>query len=171
MICYSPTQGSININIFMCILVLTLPYLGTACTNGAIRLTNGTTSNEGRVEYCYEGKWAPFCDISPLTASVVCNQLGYNYTCKRTSTFIEHRMHLHIYIDASIFDDERFGRSNALSTFHHTYCSGSEQYISQCTEVRKGSCYISYIGCQIEYGIRCYSKFFLNSFNMWYYYE
>ena len=27
--------------------------LGTACTNGAIRLTNGTTPNEGRVEYCY----------------------------------------------------------------------------------------------------------------------
>ena len=55
--------------------------LGTACTNGAVRLTNGTTSNEGRVEYCYEGEWAPFCDISLSTASVICNELGYNYTC------------------------------------------------------------------------------------------
>ena len=56
---------------------------GTTCTNGNVRLTNGTTANEGRVEYCYEGEWTPFCEMSIATASVICNELGYNYSCKK----------------------------------------------------------------------------------------
>ena len=75
-VCYSPTQGKRK-NETSSI----LPHLGSNCTNGAVKLTNGTTTNEGRVEYCYEGEWAPFCDISPSTASVICNHLGYS-SCK-----------------------------------------------------------------------------------------
>lgn len=52
--------------------------IGSNCTNGAVRLVNGATSNEGRVEYCYNGNWVPFCGMSSITASVICNQLGYN---------------------------------------------------------------------------------------------
>ena len=55
---------------------------GTTCTNGTVRLINGTIANEGRVEYCYEGEWVPFCAMSVATASVICNELGYNYSCK-----------------------------------------------------------------------------------------
>ena len=60
-----------------------MSHVGTNCANGDVKLTNGTTTNEGRVEYCYEGEWAPFCDISPTTASAICNQLGYN-SCNNT---------------------------------------------------------------------------------------
>ena len=56
------------------------------CVDGAVRLVNGTSSNEGRAEYCYEGDWVPFCGMSLATASLVCNQLGYNYTCKEYYT-------------------------------------------------------------------------------------
>ena len=52
------------------------------CTNGAVRLVNGSTSNEGRAEYCYNGDWVPFCGMSSITASLICKQLGYNYTCE-----------------------------------------------------------------------------------------
>ena len=59
-------------------------HVANNCTNGAVRLVNGTTSNEGRAEYCYEGDWVPFCGMSSRTASHICSQLGYNYTCKYT---------------------------------------------------------------------------------------
>lgn len=56
--------------------------IGTACINGAVRLANGTVPNEGRIEYCYEGGWVPFCAISSSIASVICQELGYNHSCK-----------------------------------------------------------------------------------------
>lgn len=55
---------------------------GTACTNGQVRLQNGNTTSEGRVEYCFEGKWNPLCSIDGITASLICKQLGFNSTCK-----------------------------------------------------------------------------------------
>ena len=61
---------------------MTAEPIGTNCTNGAVRLVNGAISNEGRVEYCYNGNWVPFCGMSSITASVICNQLGYNHLCK-----------------------------------------------------------------------------------------
>ena len=65
-------------------------------------------------------------------------------------------------LDASIFDDERFGRNNALNTFKYKHCSSGQQYFSECTEVRKGTdCYFSYSRCTTEYGLRCYSKLLL----------
>ena len=57
-------------------------FLGSACTEGDVRLTNGSTPSEGRVEYCYEGGWVPFCAISSATASAICTQLGFNYSRK-----------------------------------------------------------------------------------------
>ena len=65
-------------------------------------------------------------------------------------------------LDASIFDDERFGRTNALNTFKYKQCNSDQQYFSECTEVRKESVYfISYSRCTTEYGLRCYSKLLL----------
>ncbi|XP_019849144.1 PREDICTED: deleted in malignant brain tumors 1 protein-like [Amphimedon queenslandica] len=122
LICYSPSQGS-----------------GT-CTDGTVRLVNGSTSNEGRVEYCYNGDWVPSCGMSSITASLVCKQLGYN------STY------------GSVFNDERFGRSNSKSYLHYKSCSSSHQSLSQCTDViRRSSCDISLAACSTEYGLRCYN--------------
>ena len=66
---------------------------------------------------------------------------------------------LYFISDATIFDDQRFGRKNSLNTFNYKYCSNDHVFFSQCIEVRKGSSnYISYSRCTTEYGLRCYSK-------------
>ena len=59
-----------------------------SCTHGAVRLVNGTITNQGRVELCVGHTWGTVCDrgFSSSDARVVCRQLGYDVdkpgTCK-----------------------------------------------------------------------------------------
>ena len=56
---------------------------GTTCTQGAIRLQGGTTT-QGRVEICNNNAWGTVCDDSWSTtnAEVACRQLGFSATGK-----------------------------------------------------------------------------------------
>ena len=47
-------------------------------SNGALRLVGGQSSHEGVLEYCYNGKWSPFCYLDDEEASVACKQMGYS---------------------------------------------------------------------------------------------
>ena len=53
----------------------------TVCTQGAIRLQGGT-STQGRVEICNNNVWGTVCDDAWGTpdAQVACRQLGFSAT-------------------------------------------------------------------------------------------
>ena len=57
---------------------------GITCNDGDVRLVNGSSRHEGRVEVCFNETWGTICHyISPWNwnisqADVVCQQLGYS---------------------------------------------------------------------------------------------
>ena len=56
---------------------------GSSCIDGQLQLVGGQTSNEGRLEYCNQGQWSPFCNLGDEEATVACKQLGHTvYPCE-----------------------------------------------------------------------------------------
>ena len=81
-----------------------------------VRLVNGTSPNEGRVELLHEGKWGTVCDDDwdIEDANVVCKMLGYP-SALRVSSLME------------------FGEGTGKTILDDVNCSGSEQNIEECT--------------------------------------
>ena len=56
--------------------------LGNECANiGSVRLVNGSSEFEGRVELCYLGYWNSICQYD-MEASVLCHELGFSTSGK-----------------------------------------------------------------------------------------
>ncbi len=65
-----------------CINVLNLGFdisPAAPCTNGEVRLSDGISNGQGRVEFCHNQIWGTICDSGwgIEDANVVCGQLGY----------------------------------------------------------------------------------------------
>ena len=64
-----------------CIQSLTHTYTNSVnCTNGEIRLVDGPSPNQGRVEMCWNRVWGTITSNgwSGVDAQVVCRELGYS---------------------------------------------------------------------------------------------
>jgi hypothetical protein len=63
------------------LIIFLLPLVVVLCTQGAIRLQGGTTT-QGRVEICNNNVWGTVCDDAwgVLDARVACRQLGFPTT-------------------------------------------------------------------------------------------
>ena len=75
----------VNVNLFASFYQFSLPALlllsdpNNTCDDGLIRLADGATLNEGRLEICYYGHWGTVCDdgFNSEAATVACRQLGF----------------------------------------------------------------------------------------------
>ena len=75
--CYESASGILPKQ-FLLLCYTVDQFVLAACTHeGNVRLVNGESENEGRIEYCYNGTWVPLCNMNEYTASLVCKELGY----------------------------------------------------------------------------------------------
>ena len=105
--------------------------------DGSVRLVDGSSSSEGRVEVYYQGAWGTVCDdlFDIQDATVICRQLGFPSAVRAVSAAAEFSVG-----DGPIFLDnlECTGDESKLSDCTHTgwtvdYCDHSEDAGVICT--------------------------------------
>ena len=107
----------------------------SGCEHGKLRLVDGPTSSEGRVEICINGVWGTVCDDewSTYDANVVCNQLGY-YPSGRPNSSIYTLLLLKCnVIGATTRYGAFYGSGSGPIFLSNLWCNGNEKSILQCS--------------------------------------
>ena len=74
-----PKPSDAIVSVFVIVLTSCCLTGGNSCTDGNVRLVDGSLDQEGRVEVCVNGVWGSVCGHgwSSSDGRVVCKQLGY----------------------------------------------------------------------------------------------
>ena len=126
-------------------------------TDWEMRLVNGGSSLEGRLEVCLNGVWGTICDQSwdDTDAGVVCSQIGYS---ARGKVLFLNFIHQLIIIVGSVarrsaYFDEGFGPVQ----FTSFQCNGTETRLRDCPYTTQNSCTHS-----ADAGVTCVGELYLN---------
>ena len=106
-----------------------------------VRLVNGSTIYEGRVEVQHNGVWGTVCDYGwdLSDAQVVCSQLGLGKA-------------------SAAMDDAFYGQGTAQIWLHGLNCIGSELSIGNCSHRGWADyTYHYYCGHENDAGVKCSS--------------
>ena len=157
------------ISFFLYLFILVL------CQNGDIRLVNGTTFYEGRVEICWNETWGTVCDgfWSGFDAIVACRQLGYvadgmkHITLSLNCLFVQRDELKLIVCTRCCFNGSIFGSIGATPLYNAFFGQGTgpillDDLICTSTESRLVDCQHDGIG-QFDFcrghlddaGLRC----------------
>ena len=116
--------------------------LHAPCTDAypsvSVRLVDGLTAAEGRVEVNYQGTWGTVCNDSSWDlndAMVVCGMLGY------TSVLAAH---------------VKYGQGSGSVWMSNLACTGSENSISECPHIGWGETSCSH---SQDAGVTCGSEY------------
>ena len=87
----------------------------THCTGVAVRLVEGSSYDEGRVEVKYNGEWGTVCDDGwdDTDAGVVCRQLGFGSS-------------------GTAIGSAGFGQGSGPIWLDSVTCTGSESTLASC---------------------------------------
>ena len=131
--------------IYSCIHYLLYPA-GTVCEEEAIRLVNGASNNQGRLEICFNNLWGSVCDdqFDNNEAKVACRQLGYsNYELSVAVGF------------------GYFGRGQSAIHLDELRCVGTETRIADCVHGGVGN---HNCGHNEDAGVICVGKIDLDHY-------
>ena len=112
-------------------------YFPGDCIEGSVRLTNGTTESEGRIEVCYTGYWGTICEdtFGIFDGQVVCRQLGYSdgkCTCIRPYLY---NIVMYVVVESvEVLYEGAFGADPEGYWFEGLNCIGSENNILDCPQ-------------------------------------
>ena len=113
--------------------------------NFVVRLVNGPTKYEGRVEVYHNGQWGTVCDNGwdLNDAQVVCNELGFG-----------------VAVAARRIDNAYYRGGRAQFCLEDLNCNGTEEMITNCLHGRWNIVYNSYrfdvVGVKCTRGTSCY---------------
>lgn len=157
-----------------------------SCDDGDVRLSEGVTAFEGRVDICIDGLWTPVCaDGFPWDyydtwggneAAVVCRQLTgekhpSKFVCSCQSEECRLKMCIFTLAGASAVHYGIYGLGDYLYTdnyFSSVSCNGSEQNLLQCAEDDSYDYYDYFYSwprfryCNLYFGavgVICYGRF------------
>ena len=153
--------------IYFCLTIISgrinIATLDQECNETDVRLVDGLTPHDGRVEICFNGLWGSVCDNNlwdARDAQVVCRQLGY-YGCK---CWFAKSSNIYLYLfttkPASTALQHHPVKSNALLFYYLDYvdCNGDEDRLSECeyNGARVHYCRVRYDQAGVECNSMCY---------------